>query len=539
MTEFSLIVGGAGCGKTTALMEVLAKVIDQGYGAEDIGFFSFTRAARAEAAGRAAELLKCKASELEQDCWFRTLHSLCYRQLGCSKDQVLADDSKTRKWLKDEVGIESANIDMEEGAFRGGQSPEERALMIWHVSRNRLETLEECHSTVSGVSLTNARETIERYEQAKRLDGRMDFTDILGRFAGIEFGVDGHRQVAPHGDSPQIPVVFADEQQDASKLQNEVLKRVVANARWVYIAGDPFQSIYGWNGSDPRLMMAWPFPDSRRRILPKTWRCPAPIHELGERCLRSATDYWDRGIAPADHDGRLKGLTYSDRGWINEIDPRESWLLLARTNHLAARLSARLNANGIPWLPVKGNGWWNAPKRTAALNALYDLQQNQPIEAEEWKKIVGLLPAKQDGREILTRGTKTAWASRKSDLDDLANLDTLNEWGATPHLVGLIQDGRWPSLIPKSEQYVSARNRWGYDAVHHPMVQVGTIHSVKGAEADNVAILMTSSENVQQACNTQDGRNEEQRVAYVAVTRARRNLILLHEDDKRWRMNIA
>src|SRR5690606_12399574 len=116
----------------------------------------------------------------------------------------------------------------------------------------------------------------------------------------------------------------------------------------------------------------------------KTWRCPAPIHELGERCLRSATDYWDRGIAPADHNGRLKGLTYSDRAWINEIDPRESWLLLARTNHLAGRLSSRLNANSIPWLPVKGNGWWNAPKRIAALNALYDLQKNHPIEAEEW-----------------------------------------------------------------------------------------------------------------------------------------------------------
>src|SRR5690606_5688847 len=114
MPDFSLSMGGAGGGRTTALMEILSKVVAEGYGAEDIGFFSFTRAARAEAAGRAADLLGCKASDLEQSCWFRTLHSLCYRQLGCSKDQVLADDAKTRKWLKQEVGITSATIDVEE-----------------------------------------------------------------------------------------------------------------------------------------------------------------------------------------------------------------------------------------------------------------------------------------------------------------------------------------------------------------------------------------------------------------------------------------
>jgi superfamily I DNA/RNA helicase len=58
---------------------------------------------------------------------------------------------------------------------------------------------------------------------------------------------------------------------------------------------------------------------------------------------------------------------------------------------------------------------------------------------------------------------------------------------------------------------------------------VGTIHSVKGAEADNVALLTTTSRRVQQSDEDTEQHDEECRIAYVAVTRAKRNLWIINE----------
>lgn len=542
------VVGGAGTGKTTRAMDIMAKVIKAGdVGLEDIGFSSFTRAARAEAAGRAAEQFGVSQKELEINGWFRTLHSVCYRVLGTGK-ALLTDCAADRKWLADALeepvnGATTGDEDSDGGAeLVADTTIADVALTLWQAARNQLVSLESVWSRAATIDsrippLEYCQSVVRRYETSKRVDGRSDFVDLLGRFAGWYFSPDGHpAKTEPEGDVPALSAWIFDEQQDTSALLDSVAQRLMSapTVRWAYAFGDPFQSVYSWCGSDARLFMAWPY--AKRDVLRQTYRCPAPIHELGESLLRDCSDYWDRGIRAAEHEGSVEtsGL---DASLFASIDPRESWMLLARSNYHAKRLAWQLDRLGVPWLPTRGNGRWAAPKRNAAVEALRTVSTGGVIDGKQWADLMAYLPSRCDAGELLTRGTKKQFSDPLTDHAEqypFLPLSLLADVGATPLLIDMLRNNRWCQLIDGAESYVAAVERWGPEAVMNPQVKVGTVHSVKGAEADNVLWLTSTSEQVERARREDDdGYNEEQRVAYVAATRARRRLVVIKERT-RW-----
>ena len=71
-----LMLAGAGTGKTRHLLEMMEAVIEHDVHPMEIGFASFTRTARSEAAERAGAKFGINAFDLEQDGWFRTVHSV-------------------------------------------------------------------------------------------------------------------------------------------------------------------------------------------------------------------------------------------------------------------------------------------------------------------------------------------------------------------------------------------------------------------------------------------------------------------------------
>lgn len=533
MPTIARIIGGAGTGKTTELLNTMDKVLSAGVNDPlQIGFVSFTRAARREASERAGDRYNVNPDSLEDYGWFKTLHAVCYRCLGVGKDELLVGNAASRKWIAEAIGepVEASDESLTEIAFEGATDTG-RALRMWDAARNRLVPLAAVHAKCEAAddrtpSLEDCRKVVEHFEQAKRLDGRSDFVDLLGRFAGWRFGVDGHEQRAPQGDVPEVPVWFLDEQQDVSALLDSACRRLIAPSQWVYVVGDPFQAIYGWAGADAKLFMGWEV--AKQRIMPKSYRCPPEIHNLGEEILQECSDYWDRGIAPADHEGEVDRVRYMP-SIFEDVEPTESWLLLSRTNMHAAKMGKQLDRLGIPWLPTKGNGGWNAPARNEALEALWALQSGLVIRGSRWKRAIEHLPAK-----LLERGVKTRWAEMKQGEAD-GQFDRpllLGELpGATPELVETIASGKWRSIVDHGEEWCGAVERWGEDAVKNPKVRVGTIHSVKGMEADNVLWLTTLTNQVRKGREDQDVDDEERRLAYVAVTRARKRLVVAVEPN--------
>mgnify|MGYP000964135578 CR=1 FL=1 len=534
MSKSLLIIGGAGTGKTTTLLRTMDKVLETGVAdVYSIGFCSFTRAARREASTRAAERFGVNPDDLEQVGWFKTLHSVCHRQLGASA-QLLTNDKADREWLSNVLGekVNSTATPGEDGVFEAAadKTEPEIALTLWHSARNRLVPFDEIwrradHCDERTPPLKYCRNVIDLYERHKRLDNRADFTDLLSRYAGKRIGLDGATDVAAEGEIPDVPVWFLDESQDQSALSDAVARRMTSTARWVYLCGDPFQAVYGWSGADPNLFQQW---SDRKEILDQSFRCPREITDLGESIIRKCSNYWDRGIRPAPHSGLIETTDYRFP-WIDEIKPSDSWLLLARTNFLARRLAQRLDAAGIPWTTTKGNSMWTAPVRNRLVLALRDAEKLDCIWLKDWIKLLDYVPNKVEGKDLLVHGTKAKWSRYDGDGDDVFPVAEILSWGGTEELLRIIRTGRWKNLIEKSTEISNAVDRYGVEGLLETKVQIATIHGAKGMEADNVLLLTTTSHQVARSCEDELGRDEELRLGYVAVTRARKRLLIAKE----------
>ncbi len=552
MPTIAKLIGGAGTGKTSALLETMEQAIDAGgYEPDQIGFVSFTRAARHEAAERAAEKFGCKQDDLERHGWFRTLHSICFRCLEIN-GELLADDKDGRTWIEENLGEPASCEARTDQDFAEAADAEEtdasKSLRLWSLSRNRLEPLDDVYDEVSTVDENlpdreTCRAIVQRYESRKAMDNRCDFVDLAARFAGWKFTVDGPERASPQGSVPAIPVIFFDEYQDTSPLLDEVARRLASSpaCRWVYLSADVFQAIYQFGGADHRCFMNWEA--HKQKTMPQSWRCPAPIFELGEEILSGCSDYFDRAIKPAAHEGDWIEVDTWDIP-MHEVSPAESWLFLARTNRQARMFMSRLEDEGIPWIPTKGNGGWARPAMNEALKALWDLEQGNPIDIEQWRRVLDYLPSKADGETLLVRGTKSRWLDKSFAPPgtgamlfppagaDLSGIVPVDQFGATPPLIQAVASGAWRRLIPQGSSFAAAAERWGVASAMAPKVKVGTVHSVKGAEGDNVVLLSTLTGPAARSVESQDGEDAERRLAYVGVTRARRRLWVVKERRK-------
>lgn len=284
--------------------------------------------------------------------------------------------------------------------------------------------------------------------------------------------------------------------------------------------------IFGFAGSSAECFLGWPA--EKERTMPKSYRCPAPILALGERCLRRMRrGYFDRHVAPADHEGRIYDTETEVP--LAAARPDEEWLFIARTNYEAGRLYASLNAAGKPARWVKQQD--GVTVRGQGLAALYALEKGKPVKGVEWGRAIELLPSVNKSKEpMLQRGVKTGWAKKHADEWDWVWPNELEKVGATAPLIDRIRSGKWCGLVDRGEEWRRHAERWGAEQASNSRIRVGTIHSVKGMEADNVALLTTISRRVEQGredCQYQ--HDEECRIAYVGVTRARRNLYVVNE----------
>jgi DNA helicase-2/ATP-dependent DNA helicase PcrA len=527
------LIGGAGTGKTTELLRVMEGALAKlGGDPTRLGFASFTRAARSEAVARASAAWGCSPEVLSgPGGWFRTIHSTCYRCIGVSAGQLLRPDAKESiEWISKAIDRPVvAHIDEDTGhvTYKGDEVGSS-ALNCWNFARATMRGLDDVAK-----QMWNENETlpavpdivriIERYESAKRVGGRIDFTDMLAQFAGISFSPEfGARRVTPRGDAPDVAAWLFDEQQDTSALLDAVCKRLVSapSVQWCYVVGDPFQSIYGFAGSSADCFMGWPV--EKERIMPKSYRCPAPVLALGEACLRETRGYFDRGIAPADHDG-VVDEAYDLTEAIDMVNPNESWLLIARTNYQSGRMFAAMcdASKPVKWVKspdgvsVKGEG----------LRALRSLQTGGSVTGFEWSRVLKLLPTRagRGGPRCLEHGTKKRFENlAEQERWDAIFATDLREVGATEELCHRIASGDWVGLVDHADEWGTAAERWGVGLACEPQVRVGTIHSVKGAEADNVILLTTSSGRIAPS-------DEECRLAYVGVTRARKRLVVVNE----------
>jgi hypothetical protein len=172
-----------------------------------------------------------------------------------------------------------------------------------------------------------------------------------------------------------------------------------------------------------------------------------------------------------------------------------------------------------------------------AVQALWNLERGAPIDGMEWKAILKHIPSTIPGGKLLERGTKKTWESltdeQAQESRPWMTMDDLGSVGATELLLERIRQGVWNTWMDGAVEYQQAVARFGEETVNNPPVTIGTVHSAKGAECDNVAVLTTIPWPVYRNTQRPAGYDEEQRVKYVAVTRARKRLIVVSDPTAR------
>ena len=88
-SRVNIILGPPGTGKTTTLLNIVDEAIESGVPPERIAYLAFTRKAAYEAQSRAMVRFNIDEDKLP---YFRTLHSLAFRQLGIQRDEVMTEN---------------------------------------------------------------------------------------------------------------------------------------------------------------------------------------------------------------------------------------------------------------------------------------------------------------------------------------------------------------------------------------------------------------------------------------------------------------
>lgn len=372
----------------------------------------------------------------------------------------------------------------------------------------------------SGAAKPEHEVIIRQFEDAKRYSGMLDFTDILMRFAGFEADSDlNFRRCYPMGSVPsEIQVVMLDEYQDCSVLLDYAAERLAFNAGELWILGDKYQSVYAFAGSDHRVFEAreeLAKTEGKRVLLNRSYRNPNCVIEWGEQVLREDADYEERKPYSEKWDGSVGMMESRDfMSCLPEIATTDS-MILCRTWFGLGKVKDRLDELAIPWTSCqeKRSSVWDCPVKIAIVLTMQALRDGDKISEQDFRRLTENFPMKYDGLELFKRGEKARWKKLECSGELVFGLDRVEEWGAGSGFRDFVLEEKW-----RHDQYLLlsvAMEKWGIDVVRSPRIKLGSCHSVKGMQAENVFCLATSSEKA-----SQSGFWEDLFLKYVTITRA-------------------
>lgn len=328
---------------------------------------------------------------------------------------------------------------------------------------------------------------------------RDPFNDILpcrlvkkgaGQYVGISVEADNKLFILANG-------CVVHNCQDITALQWKVIEKAFAKAEKIIIAGDDKQSIYSYSGARPDFLiqLSKKFPVEH---LSMSYRIPYSVYKLsvaitnfiGEKTEQKAEPRMENG------EGRIIQLNDIDRlsNFFNEEciknDPdKTEWYILARNNCFLEEPKRMLEDNLIPYWTA--DGFFMGGEIMKRLKDYENFKMEgyrDPKKKEDFQRKFGIEDFTQPFTEtnLFTEGRKWVYASYIEKYG-LKKLEEMCKW--------------------------------------NPQVLVSTIHHVKGGEAKNVAIMLDTTRKTKG--NVFENIDEELRILYVGVTRAKENLFLV------------
>lgn len=490
--KVELILGPPGTGKTYRLMSKLGEALQQ-FDPKRICFVAFTKKAATEAITRAADEFGLTAEDLIN---FRTLHSFAFRMMGYSSKQIMgiSDYISIAKSLGLFISYRGLK---EDGSFHG-QSKGDRLLFLTNLARLQNKSIADVHAewldenlTVYEIQLMH--DTIEAY---KFENGKKDFTDVIQDFT-------------LNGFAPDFDVLFVDESQDLAPMQWTMVSKLAERAGEVFIAGDDDQAIFRWAGADVRQFIN--IPVGRTTVLDQSYRVPSKVATVANRIINTVSERHKKPWKPRMEQGVAR--------FINSIDvldmSKGSWLLLARNSYLLSEYSDFCMRRGFVFESSQGSPI--APEVLVAIRLWERLRKGKTLTVSQCLTVYDYLSTKvgvRYGMKSVLKAEDPDQLLVMSDLTSKYGLLTTDIWHEALDRIPLDQKDYLLGALKHGEKIDEAR------------IRVSTIHGVKGGEADNVVIICDMARRTY--FEYQNNPDDEARVWYVGVTRARQNLYLVY-----------
>ncbi len=577
-----LVIAGAGSGKTRTLVYRVAHLVEKGIKPEDILLLTFTRKAAEEMLRRASQLLDDRCSKVSGGTFHSFANSVLRKYagiLGLSNNYSIMDQSDaedTVNLVRTQLGFNKSEkrfprkSTLLEVISRSVNRSEELGVVLYDEYPQFMEWEEE---------ITRIRDAYRQYKRAKSL---LDYDDLLVYLKEL---LTKHAEVRS-ALSHKFKYIMVDEYQDTNKLQAYVVCLLASTHKNIMVVGDDSQSIYSFRGADFKNIIDFPkiFKGARVITLEENYRSTQPILNLTNEIIRSAKEKFEKNLytkkkgdtipvfvdARDEHaqsryiadkvlELREEGVELGDiavlfrSGWHSndleiELTNRnipfvkyggQKFVEAAHIKDVMAH--ARITHNpldGVSWyrvlLLMRGVGQKTAERiieEVIGKKKGLDLKEEAFSRTEDlqslFKLLRGIDSAKQTPAELMHAFIKYYQPLLKAKYDDfnkrLNDLDSLERIAARySSLEQFLVD---MALEPPERNIIEA-GRGDKDDSH---LTLSTIHSAKGLEWQTVFVIYVAEGHIPSylSLESSDAIEEERRLFYVALTRAKENLFLL------------
>lgn len=460
-----------------------------------------------------------------------TMHALCYRALGrpelvYNEEHIEAWNTRWPGYALPQVKLHGHSPEQDTAMDRATQTGTigEEAQALADLHRQRMTPLEAWS--------WQARDFYDKWTVFKKDQGVMDFSDLIE--AGLTM------EEPPFG----VKLGILDEAADSSKLELTVWHHWTKMMEYSMVAGDDQQAIFGFRGADPLSLVHMDPPPQEIRVLPHSYRLPIKVHAYVERWGEQIQVRYPKFYTPKDEEGKVTttNATYQQPALLTplidaQLAHNKTIMILTACQYQLTPILAFLRARGYAfsnaWRP--NHSGWNplarhkkqvhTADRVAAYMAI--VTHGQLLwTAKQLKAWVPLV----DANNTFLRGAKAAIAELPNTTD--ITFDHMRQWfhaEALEHALSGAPDWLLSHAIGtayKTLQYpITIAQRQPEDLTKQPLITVGTIHSLKGAESCCCIVFPDLSPAGWDEWNGQD-RDSVLRQFYVALSRASETLVL-------------
>jgi len=581
----SLVIAGAGSGKTRTLVYRVAYLIDSGIDPSQILLLTFTRKSAQEMLDRAGELIGVR-SERVRGGTFHSVANMLLRRYGRSIGLEPGFTILDRGDAEDLIALVRGQLGLNE---KDKRFPRKATIAeMFSKSENTLRPLDEIvvEEFNHFADHLDALGQLQRgYQASKRQRQLVDYDDLLVLLRRLVMEDEAIRRTI----SSLYRYILVDEYQDTNRLQADVVRHLASTHQNVMVVGDDAQSIYAFRGATFKNIMEFPslFPGTTIYKLEENYRSTQPILNLANSIIEEATEKYSKHLFTRKLDGPLPvlveavGENAQSRFIAQKIlelreegVPLDEMAVLFRSSFHSFDLEIVLSRAGLPFVkrggmkfietahvkdllahlrvvanPLDTVSWHRAlmlvegvgPKKAQDLLAAIARADNpyrvlREVSGKSGKGLKDLAltleslsgsddmrPAEQVNHiyEYYLPILKMQYDDYPKRIRDLDHLHTIAE--GYPELDQLLAD---LALEPPDGSAVDV----GASDRDDERLVLSTIHSAKGLEWQCVFVIWIVDGRFPSVYSfvTDGDLEEERRLFYVAVTRAKQHLFLTY-----------